>query len=158
QTKQPALRGQLGDVELAQAAKDFRVAEFYRRTNHPGSAFFYYETVRRRYPDTEYAKKAAQRLAELRQKADEARGHEREANAAPPSKSKQTIGGFPVEGNLHFDRKENKAWVSGAGVIRFPTSVSIHGEPLSSPEELTIHWSRDMFFDGRRAIFHGGVE
>jgi hypothetical protein len=71
---------------------------------------------------------------------------------------KALIGGFPVEGKVHFNRKENKAWVSGAGVIRFPTSVSVHGERLSSPEQLTIHWSRDMFFDGRGAIFHGGVE
>src|SRR5262249_15053419 len=25
-------------------------------------------------------------------------------------------------------------------------------------KELTVHWNRDMFFDGRRAVYHGGVQ
>ena len=38
-----------------QAEKDFRTAEYYERTGHPGSAVFCYELVRRRYAGTKYA-------------------------------------------------------------------------------------------------------
>ncbi|MCS7045743.1 MAG: outer membrane protein assembly factor BamD [Gemmataceae bacterium] len=67
------LTRQLGSVHLQQADRDFKIAEFYRRTSHPGSAFFYYELVKRRYPNTEYARKAEERMRELRDAA--ARDH-----------------------------------------------------------------------------------
>jgi hypothetical protein len=51
---------------LQQAEKDFRTAEFYRRTGHYGSAYFYYELVRRRYPGTPQAETSTQRMLELR--------------------------------------------------------------------------------------------
>ena len=43
------LERQLGSITYQQAQKDYQTAEFYRRTGHPGSAYFYYEVVRRRY-------------------------------------------------------------------------------------------------------------
>jgi outer membrane protein assembly factor BamD (BamD/ComL family) len=49
-----------------QAQKDFNIAEFYRRTGLPGSAYFYYELVRRRYSGTRWAQLAEQRIQELR--------------------------------------------------------------------------------------------
>jgi RNA polymerase sigma factor (sigma-70 family) len=58
------------DVQSQQAEKDFAMAEFYRRTGHAGSAYFYYEVVRRRYPGTPFAGKAEARLRELRAKAE----------------------------------------------------------------------------------------
>jgi RNA polymerase sigma factor (sigma-70 family) len=283
QIKQPVVAGQLADAELAQADKDFRVAEFYRRTNHPGSAFFYYEIVRRRYPGTEYAEKASKQLETLCQTARQEKqprttadapepppppredesssrplretweeriyaalredrcwapagvkcalwvrqldgrrlmdvtfkrrdgagkyeydliAHAKEAEIrvdaknntvkiylqrgeyqepssgtrgyfeqrvfqvqlpseailGPPSSTpEQIIFGLSIQGHVHSDRNENKAWVSGAGAIRIPTSVGIYGERLAKPATLTIHWDRDMFFDGSRAVFHGGV-
>ena len=51
-------------IGMQQAEKDFQVAEFYRRTGHPGSARFYYELVCRRYPGTTFAEKAAKHLLE----------------------------------------------------------------------------------------------
>lgn len=48
------------------AEKDFKVAEFYRRTGHPASAVFYYETVCRRYPGTDVAERAKGRIAEIK--------------------------------------------------------------------------------------------
>jgi RNA polymerase sigma factor (sigma-70 family) len=48
-------------------AREFALAEFYRRTGHPGSASFYYELVSRRHPGTPYGDKAKQRLEEVRQ-------------------------------------------------------------------------------------------
>jgi len=69
------LRGDpLSKVEAEQAEKDFKIAEFYRRTDHPGSAYFYYEIVRRRYPGTKYAEQAIERMHELRAKAEKELG------------------------------------------------------------------------------------
>jgi TolA-binding protein len=57
---------QLISINLQQADRDFNIAEFYRRTGHPGSAYFYYELVIRRYPNTTYADNAARRKTEVR--------------------------------------------------------------------------------------------
>jgi outer membrane protein assembly factor BamD (BamD/ComL family) len=67
--KQDFLMKQLASCHLQQAEKDFKIAEFYRRTNHPGSAYFYYEIVRRRYPNTKYAEEATVKMQELHDKA-----------------------------------------------------------------------------------------
>jgi TolA-binding protein len=52
-------------IRSQQAEKDFRMADYYQRTGHPGSAVFYYELVRRRYAGTRYAEEATQRQARL---------------------------------------------------------------------------------------------
>ncbi len=57
----------LTNINEQQAQKDYNVAEFYKRTHHPGAAHFYYELVRLRYPGTEWEKKAMDRLNEIRQ-------------------------------------------------------------------------------------------
>jgi outer membrane protein assembly factor BamD (BamD/ComL family) len=43
------------------------MAEFYRRIGQYGSAYFYYDLVRRRYPNTKYAPLAEERWASLRE-------------------------------------------------------------------------------------------
>ena len=59
-------------VRYQQAEKDFETAEFYRRTGHPGSAWFYYELVTRRYPGIKpFAEQAAARQHELKGELDE---------------------------------------------------------------------------------------
>jgi outer membrane protein assembly factor BamD (BamD/ComL family) len=59
-------------VRYQQAEKDFQTAEFYRRTGHPGSAWFYYELVKRRYPGVKpWADQAAARQQELKADLDE---------------------------------------------------------------------------------------
>jgi RNA polymerase sigma factor (sigma-70 family) len=58
------------DIQAQQAEKDFAMAEFYRRTGHAGSAYFYYEVVRRRYPGTPFAAQAEERMRELRAQAE----------------------------------------------------------------------------------------
>jgi TolA-binding protein len=63
--KKDFLDKQIAGITAQQADKDFKIAEFYRRTNHPGAAFFYYEVVRRRYPHTPYYDKATARKEEL---------------------------------------------------------------------------------------------
>jgi outer membrane protein assembly factor BamD (BamD/ComL family) len=52
-------------IRTQQAEKDFRTAEYYERTGHPGSAVFYYELVRRRYAGTKYSEIAGERKDHL---------------------------------------------------------------------------------------------
>ena len=52
-------------VRLQLAEKHFRTAEYYERTNHPASAYFYYELVCRQHPGTKYSDLAKGRIAEL---------------------------------------------------------------------------------------------
>jgi outer membrane protein assembly factor BamD (BamD/ComL family) len=63
--KNEFLQRQLAGITLIQAEKDFKIAEFYRHTGHAGSAYFYYDIVRRRYPGTVFFDKATQRMHEL---------------------------------------------------------------------------------------------
>jgi len=61
-------------VRYQQAEKDYQTAEFYRRTGHPGAAWFYYELVLRRYPGIKpFATQAAARQAELKAELDDAK-------------------------------------------------------------------------------------
>jgi hypothetical protein len=46
------------------------MAEYYERTKHPGSAYFYYELVRRRYPGTKWSDQATQRMEFLKAEAE----------------------------------------------------------------------------------------
>ena len=89
--KEKFLTRQLINCNLQQAEKDFKIAEFYRRTNHPGSAYFYYEIVRRRYPGTKYADQATERMHELHAKAEKELGKTvppvPSAASAPPAAS-----------------------------------------------------------------------
>jgi outer membrane protein assembly factor BamD (BamD/ComL family) len=62
------LNRQLYSITMQQAAKDYQIAEFYRRTGHPCSAWFCYEIVRRRYPGTKYFDLATERMQALRAK------------------------------------------------------------------------------------------
>ena len=64
-TQDPAMAAKLTRAKFAirsqQAEKDLRMAEYYERTGHPGSAVFYYELVRRRYAGTRYSDVAGER-------------------------------------------------------------------------------------------------
>ena len=60
----------LMSINEQQAEKDYNVADFYRRTGHPGAAYFYYEVVRRRYAGSSWAEKAVQHMNEIRNKVE----------------------------------------------------------------------------------------
>jgi hypothetical protein len=77
EVKKQKIAGQLASITAQQAEKDFKMAEFYRRTSHPGSAYFYYEIVRRRYPGSDYARLAGERQMELRGELEKKGGQER---------------------------------------------------------------------------------
>ena len=53
-------------VRMQLAEKDFKTAQYYERTLHPASAYFYYELVTRRYPGTKYAEESLVRLEALK--------------------------------------------------------------------------------------------
>jgi len=74
QEKQEFLRRQLQGVTLQQAEKDYKMAEFYRRTGKSESAFFLYEIVRRRYPGTKYADLATEQMHNIRAKVEKENG------------------------------------------------------------------------------------
>jgi outer membrane protein assembly factor BamD (BamD/ComL family) len=82
---------QLISMNIQQADRDFKIAEFYQRTGHPGSAYFYFELVCRRYPGTDYASKALQRKNELKSKAER---EQRPPEGPPPATP--LIQGAPV--------------------------------------------------------------
>jgi RNA polymerase sigma factor (sigma-70 family) len=54
--------------------REWRLAEFYGRTGHPGSAYFYYELLLRRHPESPYAQRASERLRALRRELEKAAG------------------------------------------------------------------------------------
>jgi outer membrane protein assembly factor BamD (BamD/ComL family) len=68
-TQDPEMAAKLTRAKIAiryqQAEKDLRMAEYYERTGHPGSAVFYYELVRRRYGGTRYSDMAGDRKEQL---------------------------------------------------------------------------------------------
>ncbi len=52
-------------IRIQQAEKDYETAEYYRRTDHPGSAYFYYELVLRSYPGTKFSDLSKSRIEEM---------------------------------------------------------------------------------------------
>jgi hypothetical protein len=57
---------------------------------------------------------------------------------------------------VNIDQKENKVWVNGLGSMRMPSDTSMtSGEKLTKASELKVFWNRDMFFNGKYALFHG---
>ncbi len=94
------LERQLGSITYQQAQKDYLTAEFYRRTGHPGSAYFYYEIVRRRYPGTKFADLSTDRMNQIRHQVEE-------SGAKPASIFDQAKDGFGL-------------WTKGTGPVGAP--------------------------------------
>jgi outer membrane protein assembly factor BamD (BamD/ComL family) len=94
------IEDQLKSMNIQQADRDYKIAEFYQRTGHPGSAYFMYELVIRRYPGTRYAAQAAQRKNELKTRVDREQKNLGEA-AAPfdPAGANPVMQAAPVGGN-----------------------------------------------------------
>lgn len=87
--KSEFMERQLVAITLQQAEKDYKTAEFYRRTGKPCPAYFMYEVVRRRYPGTKYADLATERMHELRARV------ERENGGRLPDPSVDNVAGLP---------------------------------------------------------------
>jgi outer membrane protein assembly factor BamD (BamD/ComL family) len=121
------LERQLGSITYQQAQKDYMTAEFYRRTGHPGSAYFYYEIVRRRYPGTKFAELSTERMNEIRQQVEESGGK-------PASIVDQAKDGFGM-----WTKKPAEGTTPGAGEppqLLPPTPTPPANLPRSLPENL----------------------
>jgi outer membrane protein assembly factor BamD (BamD/ComL family) len=67
--KKDFLTRQLGGITLQQAEKDFTMAQFWKRTGHTGAAYFYFEMVQHRYPQTPFAELARKEIEAIKEKA-----------------------------------------------------------------------------------------
>src|SRR5581483_3749695 len=120
------LERQLGSITYQQAQKDYKTAEFYRRTGHPGSAYFYYEIVRRRYPGTRFAELATERMNQIR--ADvEASG------TKPPSVFDQAKQGI----DRMFGKKPDGQPAEGGDAPAVPPPPAPAAMPRSLPSDIT---------------------
>jgi hypothetical protein len=81
--KKDFLARQLVGITMQQAEKDYKWAEFYRRTGHPGAAYFYYQIVQQRYPSTPFAELARKKAEEVKEKA----AKDKNVITAPPPKA-----------------------------------------------------------------------
>jgi outer membrane protein assembly factor BamD (BamD/ComL family) len=61
---------QLGNISYMQADKDLKTARFYERIGKPASAYFEYEIIRRRYPQTKFFDLATKKMHEIHDKAE----------------------------------------------------------------------------------------
>ncbi|MFL5241686.1 MAG: tetratricopeptide repeat protein [Gemmataceae bacterium] len=68
--KREFLDRQLQGITLQQAEKDYKMADFWERTGHEPSAYFYYQIVRQRYPGTKYFEMATERMHAIKAKAE----------------------------------------------------------------------------------------
>ena len=120
---------QIVGITHQQADKDFKIAEFYERTGHPGSAFFYFEMIKRRYPETGYADRATDRIAHLRKKHEQK--EELEAKLSPFEKLwPQNLPSFGLPGMNPSERAPGgRPLPAGVG----PPSASPSGSPQYVP-------------------------
>ena len=58
-------------VRFQLAEKDYQMAQYFERTNHPASAYFYYNLVIKRYPGSRHADLAKNRLIALEKVRDQ---------------------------------------------------------------------------------------
>ena len=59
---------------------------------------------------------------------------------------------------ITINQKDNTAAVEGTGAMTMPSNTTFNGDKPTKPgTRLTVHWERDMLFDGRESTFRGGV-
>jgi outer membrane protein assembly factor BamD (BamD/ComL family) len=98
--KSDFLTRQLVGITYQQAEKDFKIAEFYRRTGHPGSAYFCYEIVRRRYPGTKFFDLATERMHELKAEQEKKQGPVPDPEVQAPGRLEKLPPGEPLQQHL----------------------------------------------------------
>jgi TolA-binding protein len=119
------LERQLAGITYQQAQKDYQIAEFYRRTGHPGSAYFYYEIVRRRYPGTKFADLAVERMNEIRRQVEESGG-----------KSPSVFDNLRTDWDRLWGRKRDAGAQPGEGDEAAPPASPPPAAPPAPPRSL----------------------
>src|SRR4029077_7586698 len=58
---------------------------------------------------------------------------------------------------VNIDQRANRSWINDIGVMQMLTATDFEGNKLAKPTQVTIHWNKEMWFDGKRAFFSGGI-
>jgi hypothetical protein len=59
---------------------------------------------------------------------------------------------------VNIDQATDKAWVIGVGAMKMESATNFQGGKLDRSVPLTVHWNKSMFFNGKCAEFHGGIQ
>lgn len=59
---------------------------------------------------------------------------------------------------VNIDQSTNKAWVNGVGAMQMESTTNFQGNKLGKAVPLEVHWNKSMFFNGKFAEFHGGIQ
>ncbi len=121
------LESQLKTITAQQADKDWKIAEYYRYTKHPGAAYFYYSMVERRYRGTPYAVQAAECMKQLRAEVEEEQRKAQEA--VNPMQPKKSVWWWPFSSG---NDKPGPAPGPGPGPSPAPTN-NLPGGPEVAP-------------------------
>jgi lipopolysaccharide export system protein LptA len=62
-----------------------------------------------------------------------------------------------VGNQLHLDRENNRAWVTGPGMMQSLVVSDLEGKKLIKPQILSVLWHEKMNFDGKTAAFYDQV-
>ncbi|MFN6049922.1 MAG: LptA/OstA family protein [Planctomycetia bacterium] len=65
---------------------------------------------------------------------------------------------FIVGPEVNIDQSTNKAWVNGVGAMQMESTTNFQGNKLGKAVPLEVHWNKSMFFNGKFAEFHGGIQ
>jgi outer membrane protein assembly factor BamD (BamD/ComL family) len=127
--KKDFLVRQIGGITLQQAEKDYKIGEFYKRTGHIGSAYWYFKMVQQRYPQTPFAELARKQADELSEKA--ARDH---TIITPPPANAEL--GRPAPSGVETapaPRREGAATEQAPAPRTLPTETAPPPRPLPPP-------------------------
>jgi lipopolysaccharide export system protein LptA len=58
---------------------------------------------------------------------------------------------------VNIDQRANRSWINDIGVMQILSASDFEGNKLAKPTQVTIHWNKEMQFDGKTAFFSGGV-
>jgi len=57
-----------------------------------------------------------------------------------------------------INQKDNMAEVEGVGAMTMPSNTTFDGAKTKPGTTVTVHWNKNMIFNGKFAEFHGGIQ
>lgn len=120
-----------GQLNLEIATRDYRMAEYNDGTKHYGAARFYYAQVIQKYPDTELAKQARDRMAQITDEPDQ-----------PPKRLAWLVDVFPESSERSRvaqipEIKEGHGRLARAPEQAAPVVATETGQPATTPPAST---------------------
>jgi lipopolysaccharide export system protein LptA len=59
---------------------------------------------------------------------------------------------------VNIDQRDNLVWVDGVGAMQMESATNFQGAKLDHPTPLTVHWTKNMLFDGISSEFTGNIQ